>query len=215
MDFLGYRIFPSRLGLARRSKVRFARKFRRYERAFLRGQWSELRLQQRMQALLAFVLQADSWAYRCRVLQRFGVVAQGLEPGDPGRQLEQQRQELPGHEPQQQLAGQQEQQQRVPVRPPPSSIPRGGTDPAAILSCEGQREQAKTVSPPGVSSPAGWLGRTLWTGDFQPQGERRDLAAKNTKNAWTGNGPVVALALWAVKVGEEGKELAAKNAKNA
>jgi hypothetical protein len=56
---------------------------------------------------------------------------------------------------QQQLAGQQEQQQRVPVRPAPSSIPPGGTDQAIIPSCEGQREQAKTVSPPGVSSPAG------------------------------------------------------------
>lgn len=48
------------------------------------------------------------------------MVAPRLEPGDPGRQLEPQRQELPGHEPQQQLAGQQEQQHRVPVRPPPA-----------------------------------------------------------------------------------------------
>jgi len=174
MDFLGYRIFPSTVRLARRSKVRFARKFRRYEQAYLRGQWTELHLQQRMQALLAFIMPADSWAYRRRVLERFaclprdedarlgvpcarrrqGVVAQGLEPGDPGRQLEQQRQELPGHEPQQRLAGQQEQQQRVPVRPPPSSIPRGGTDPAAILSGGGSPPPANTASPPGASSPA-------------------------------------------------------------
>jgi hypothetical protein len=120
MDFLGYRLFPGRLRLARRSKVRFARKFRRYEQAHVCGQWTELHLQQRMQALLAFVVQADTWAYRRQVVERFGVVAQGLEPGDPRGQLEQQRQELPGHEPQQQLAGQQEQQQRVPVRPPPA-----------------------------------------------------------------------------------------------
>ena len=44
-----------------------------------------------------------------RVLsQRFGVSDIGLEPGDPWRQLEQQCQELPGGEPQQQLAGQKE-----------------------------------------------------------------------------------------------------------
>ena len=175
MDFLGYRIFPQTVRLARRSKVRFARKFRRYEQAYLRGQWTELHLQQRVQALLAFVMPADTWAFRKHVLDRFaclpdgeegstflsraqrrqGVVAKGLEPGDPGRQLEQQRQELPGHEPQQQLAGQQEQQQRVPLRSAPSSIPHGGTDPAAILSWEGAMAQANTESPPGVSSPAG------------------------------------------------------------
>ena len=45
MDFLGYRLFPGTVRLARRSKVRFARKFRRYERAHLRGEWSELVLQ--------------------------------------------------------------------------------------------------------------------------------------------------------------------------
>ena len=33
MDFLGYRLFPGTMRLARRSKVRFARKFRRYEAA--------------------------------------------------------------------------------------------------------------------------------------------------------------------------------------
>ncbi len=31
MDFLGYRVFAQELRLARRSKLRFARKFRRYE----------------------------------------------------------------------------------------------------------------------------------------------------------------------------------------
>ena len=169
MDFLGYRLFPHTVRLARRSKVRFARKFRQYERAYVRGQWTELHLQQRMQALLAFVMPADTLAYRQHVLERFGVVAKGLEPGDPGRQLEQQRQELPGHEPQQQLAGQQEQQYRVPVRPSPSSIPPSGTDPAAILSGEGVRASANTVSLPGASSPVGARDRTLRAGELEPQ----------------------------------------------
>ncbi len=138
MDFLGYRLFPERMRLARRSKVRFARKFRGYERAFLEGEWGEAELQRRIQALLAFVRPADSAAFRRHVLARFGVAAVGLEPGDPRRQLEQQRQELPVGEPQQQQPVEQEQQHRVPGRPGPSSTgaPEGAlADPAAIPPC--------------------------------------------------------------------------------
>jgi retron-type reverse transcriptase len=112
MDFLGYRVFPQELRLARRSKLRFARKFRRYERESVAGRWTELQLQQRMQALVAFTLPARSRPWRRHVLHRFGVVANGLEPRDSRRQLEQleqQRQELPVGEPQQQQPGQQEQ----------------------------------------------------------------------------------------------------------
>jgi hypothetical protein len=69
LDFLGYRIFPHALRLARRSKVRFARKLRAYEAAQLSGDWTELQLQQRMTALLAFVRPADTWAFRRHVLQ--------------------------------------------------------------------------------------------------------------------------------------------------
>jgi hypothetical protein len=75
MDFLGYRVFPNRLRLARRSKVRFARKFRRYERAWAVGQWTELQLQQRMTALAAFLLPTDSRQCREHVIERFGVAA--------------------------------------------------------------------------------------------------------------------------------------------
>ena len=139
MDFLGYRVLPCTVRLARRSKVRFARKFRRYERAHCEGQWSELVLQQRMQALLAFVMPAESGAFRRHVLQRFGVTAIGLEPCQSGRQLEQQRDQLPDGEPQQQQQPDEQQQQpRVPVRLAPSSIgaPDGvPADPAAIPSC--------------------------------------------------------------------------------
>ena len=109
MDFLGYRVFPQGLRLARRSKLRFARKFRRYEGEWVTGRWTELQLQQRMQALVAFTLPARSRPWRRHVLHRFGVVANGLEPRDPRRQLEQQREQLPVSEPQQQQPGQQEQ----------------------------------------------------------------------------------------------------------
>jgi hypothetical protein len=123
MDFLGYRLFPGTVRLARRSKVRFTRKFRRYEAAHLRGEWSELVLQQRIQALLAFVMPAESGAFRRHVLQRFGVAARRLEPRESGRQLEQQRDQLPDGEPQQQQPDEQEQQHRVPFRLAISSTP--------------------------------------------------------------------------------------------
>ena len=157
MDFLGYRVFPGTVRLARRSKVRFARKFQRYEAAHLRGEWSELVLQQRMQALLSFVMPVESRAFRRHVLQRFGVAAKGLglEPCESGRQLEQQRDQLPDGEPQQQQPDEQEQQHRVPVRSAPSStrLPDGGgADPAAILSPAGiPPGQIRNPKLPGAS----------------------------------------------------------------
>jgi len=139
MDFLGYRVFPQGLRLARRSKLRFARKFRRYEREWVAGRWTEMHLQQRMQALVAFTLPARSRPWRRHVLHRFGVVANGLESRDPRRQLEQQRQELPVSEAQQQQPGQPEQQHRFPGPAGPSSsgaLDGAKADPAAILSPE-------------------------------------------------------------------------------
>lgn len=155
MDFLGYRLFPGTVRLARRSKVRLARKFQRYEAAHLRGEWSELVLQQRMQALLAFVMPVESGAFRRHVLQRFGVAAKRLEPRESGRQLEQQRDQLPDGEPQQQHSDEPEQQHWVPFRSPPSStrLPEGsGADPAAILSPAGVPPgQIRNIKPPGAS----------------------------------------------------------------
>ena len=159
MDFLGYRVLPCTVRLARRSKVRFARKFRRYERAHCEGQWSELVLQQRMQALLAFVMPAESGAFRRHVLQRFGVAAKRLQPCESGRQLEQQRDQLPDGEPQQQQQPDEQQQQpRVPLGPAPSSIgaPDGvSADPASIPTCANDCAQANRDSqPPGASREA-------------------------------------------------------------
>ncbi len=149
MDFLGYRLFPRSVRLARRSKNRFARKFRRYERAFVQGQWGEAELQRRMQALLSFVMAADSGAFRRHVLERFGVAAIGLEPRDPRRQLEQQRQELPVSAAQQQQPVQQEQQYWVPGCPRLSSTgaPEGAlADPAAIPPCAEESAQANRAA---------------------------------------------------------------------
>ena len=155
MDFLGYRLLPGTVRLARRSKVRFARKYQQYEAAYGRCEWSELVLQQRMQALLAFVMPAESMAFRRHVLQRFGVAAKRLEPRESGRQLEQQRDQLPCGEPQQQQPDEQEQQHRLPFRPAPSStrLPEGsGADPAAILSPAAILPgQIRNMNPPGAS----------------------------------------------------------------
>jgi retron-type reverse transcriptase len=158
MDFLGYRLFPGTVRLARRSKVRFTRKFRHYEAAQECGQWSELILQQRMQALLAFVMPAESGPFRRHVLQRFGVAANRFQPGESGRQLQQQRDQLPDGESQQQQRDQQQQQHRIPLRPHPSStrLPEGsGADPATIQSGAKEfRPANKASKPPGASRPA-------------------------------------------------------------
>ena len=158
MDFLGFRLYQDRVKLSRRSKLRFARKFRRYERSWREGRWTELQLQQRMQALLAFVVEADSVGFRRRVLERFGMVANGLLPRETWRQLEQQRQELPLGEPQQQQAGQSQQQPGLPPSACPSSTlaPDGApVDPAAIPSRGSCLLRANTKVPPGAGSGTG------------------------------------------------------------
>ena len=71
MDFLGYRLRPGELRLARRSKLRFARKYRRYEWEHLEGHWTEKQLQERMQALIAFTLPCRSRNWRQHVMKRF------------------------------------------------------------------------------------------------------------------------------------------------
>ena len=79
-----------------------------------------------------------------------------LQPGESGRQLEQQRDQLPDGEPQQQQPGQQEQQPGVPFRPALSStrLPEGGgADPAAIPSRGPGRLRANTTTPLGASRP--------------------------------------------------------------
>ena len=72
MGFLGYRVFPQELRLARRSKLGYARKFRRYEGEWIAGRWTEWELQQRMQALVAFTLPACSRSWRRHVMNRLG-----------------------------------------------------------------------------------------------------------------------------------------------
>ena len=117
MDFLGCRIFGTHMTLNRRSRTRFRRKIRRLESDFLRGAVSERQLQSRAESLVAFTRTegVSSWQFRRRVVEQLSVGGQGLEPGEPRRQLEQLRAELPVGEPQQEHAVEPQQQPGLPL----------------------------------------------------------------------------------------------------
>ncbi len=159
MDFLGYRIFPDHAELNRRSKLRYRRRLQVLDALHEEGEISETGLQQRLTALTAFVLPVRSHAFRRRVMEKFRSAAIGLEPVEPGRQLEQQREQRALLEPQQQQPGQLEQQHGLPPcpqlrpnapdgamsvglnRPPSRSQPLAGCD-------------KMTMRPPGAGSSA-------------------------------------------------------------
>lgn len=140
MDFLGCRIFPDHTRLARRSKVRFRRKLAILDHLAENHTLGESHLQARLSALTAFTLPVCSHGFRQRILASFRSVAIGHEPGKPGRQLEQQRKELPLCQPQQEHPGQPQQQPGLPPRPQlrpngPDGVirpPHQGTEPATV-----------------------------------------------------------------------------------
>ena len=112
MPFLGYRVFPGRIGLTPHSKSRFVRKLRSYHSELCAGVRNEDDTARRVQALCAFVRFADTHGLRAHLLRG---LSEGLEPRPARRQLEQQRQELPLGQPEQQQPGQRQQQQRLPA----------------------------------------------------------------------------------------------------
>ncbi len=75
VNFLGYRVYPFDLRLTKRSRSRFARKFRRYEQQYMSGLWDMDRLARHMLPLVAFTAQAASGAFRRNVIKRFGAVS--------------------------------------------------------------------------------------------------------------------------------------------
>jgi hypothetical protein len=107
VDFLGFRVFPTHLSLNRRSRLRFRDKIRRYSARLARGEMTERDFQVKATALVAFTRAAGamSWNWRSRVVQEFAEAAEGHPSREPGRRLEQQRQELPIREPRQEHAG--------------------------------------------------------------------------------------------------------------
>ncbi len=73
MSFLGYRIFPQHIRLARRSRARFQRKFAKYTRIYRAGDWDEAELARHIEPLLAFVRRGASRSYRERIIKEFGL----------------------------------------------------------------------------------------------------------------------------------------------
>ncbi len=73
VSFLGYALYPHRILLNRRSKVRFTKKFSTYNAMLARGEWSEVVYLQHMQPLLAFVGKAYTRNLRKRMCQSYAV----------------------------------------------------------------------------------------------------------------------------------------------
>jgi hypothetical protein len=87
VDFLGVRIFPSRLVLNRRSRIRFRRKLLQLECGAIRGEVTDLELQQRAGSLFEFTQAGGlaSWCFRQKVLQQVAATVARLGPVHPGR----------------------------------------------------------------------------------------------------------------------------------
>ena len=127
LPFLGYVLFPDRVALAKRSRKRYHRK--------LHGLWGDRQacgcaqeaFAARVLPLVAFTEHASNGRdFRRRTMQKIERSLGGLEPREPRRQLEQQRRELPRGVPEQERAGQPQQQPGAPARP----LPRSSGDPA-------------------------------------------------------------------------------------
>ncbi len=73
IPFLGFRIFPYCIRLSPASRRRFQRKFRRYERKWIDGEWTEKELDDHVRPLIEFTKAADSVGLRRLVIERFGV----------------------------------------------------------------------------------------------------------------------------------------------
>jgi hypothetical protein len=73
LTFLGYRVHPGGLRLSARSRNRFVRKFKLYERLHLLGEWDEETLSRHVEPLIAFTRHAKAEGFRRAVLERHGV----------------------------------------------------------------------------------------------------------------------------------------------
>jgi hypothetical protein len=87
MDFLGFRVFPDRVTLNRRSRVRFRRQLNSLDIKVKKGIIEEAEYQQRATALLSFAtsVEAKSWQTRHASIQRNWVMVEGFEPSEPRR----------------------------------------------------------------------------------------------------------------------------------
>ncbi len=186
MEFLGAHIFPHRLGLARRSKLRFRHKLAAYEAAFAAGRWTELELQQRVAALLAFVRVTRCEDFRRSLLSREGNPTDRLQPDDPWGQLGKRHGQPPLCQPQQQHPVESQQQQRLPVRPSPAPAPDGARlARSASRPCSGSASMANQPPPPGASRAAENSGRpagsAVLAAGFNARTQRRKDAGRKVE----------------------------------
>jgi len=70
MTFLGYRVFPASVTLARRSRVRFRRKLTAAHEKYLSGEWTEAEAARHVEPLIAFVRHGQCEGMRQRILAR-------------------------------------------------------------------------------------------------------------------------------------------------
>lgn len=116
-DFLGHRVFPDRLTLNRRSRRRFRARLVELEAKFAKGEVTSDEYHASATSLTSFAANrlVSSWKARSETLSCvYGGGPQVRMTGQPGRQLEQHGQELPLGVPEQELAGQPEQQPGLP-----------------------------------------------------------------------------------------------------
>jgi RNA-directed DNA polymerase len=111
LPFLGYLVYPNRIWLAHRSRIRFSRKLAASLTNYETGIWSEQMLHRHLLPLISFTDKAQALGFRRRVL-----VARGErdEPCFARGQLEQQPAEHAGGESEQQQPLESEQQHRLP-----------------------------------------------------------------------------------------------------
>lgn len=115
LPFLGYRVWPTHRRLTKLGLRRFRRRMRRYQRWFHQGVLTATELTQRMRAWIGHAQQADSWRLRTDLFRRIVFVGpQAEQPRASWWQLEQQREEHSFCQPQQEHAGQPEQQHWFP-----------------------------------------------------------------------------------------------------
>jgi len=72
VSFLGYRVFPDKVSLTRRSRERFIMRFQKYEGQLADGVLSETEAARRMQAVIGFTEWADAAGFRRAALKKYG-----------------------------------------------------------------------------------------------------------------------------------------------
>ena len=70
LSFLGYRLFPGHLRLARRSRARLRNRYREARRLFDRDEWNEADFARHIEPLFAFAARAESRRFRRRIIGR-------------------------------------------------------------------------------------------------------------------------------------------------